>query len=69
MIIDHQTEAFSRDGVVFVPGACGLEWVENLRQGIEDTIESPSERGRINRKPVGCACAPFASLRPVAEVL
>ena len=47
MITQAQTEAFNRDGVVFLQNVFEPHWVDTLLQGIAQNIKSPSERGRI----------------------
>ena len=57
MVTDKDTESFGRDGVAFLPGAFEQKWIELLRQGIEENISSPSDRGRIwDRDARGRTC-------------
>jgi hypothetical protein len=57
MVTDKDTESFGRDGIAFLPGAFEQKWIELFRQGIEENISSPSERGRIwDRDAEGRSC-------------
>ncbi len=57
MISSADVESYSRDGVVVVRNAFDHSWIEALRQGIEDNIARPSERGRIwDRDAEGRSC-------------
>lgn len=44
---DKDTEDFQRDGVAFLAGVFEREWIDLLRQGVEQNIANPSERGRL----------------------
>ncbi len=53
-ITDAHIEQYSSDGVTVVRNAIGMEWIENLVAGIEENIQSPSDRGRFwNRDDEG----------------
>lgn len=58
MIISQQhIDAYRNDGVAFVEGAFGSEWIYRLKAGIEDNIANPSERSRIwDRDSEGRIC-------------
>lgn len=57
MVKDKDTADFRHDGVVFLPGAFDQDWIDILRQGIEENIANPSERGRIwNKDTQGRTC-------------
>jgi len=48
---------FRRDGVAFLLAAFDQDWIEILRQGIEENIANPSERARIwKRDAQGRTC-------------
>lgn len=57
MITEKETQTFARDGVVFLPQAFDQHWIDMLREGIEENISKPSERGRIwDRDAEGRSC-------------
>ncbi len=57
MITKEDTANFARDGVVFLRQAFGQNWIDTLRDGIEDNIAKPSERSRIwDRDAEGRTC-------------
>lgn len=53
-ITAEEIEAFSRDGVVMLPGMFGSDWIELLSKGFDRNLESPTPRGRVwDRSPDG----------------
>jgi ectoine hydroxylase-related dioxygenase (phytanoyl-CoA dioxygenase family) len=57
MVTDKDIEYFGRNGVVILPGAFDQGWIDILRQGVEENITNPSERGRIwDRDAQGRSC-------------
>ena len=57
VVTDKDIVDFSRDGVAFLRGAFDQDWIDILRQGIEENIANPSERARIwNRDAQGRTC-------------
>ena len=57
MVTDRDIADFARDGVAFLPAAFDRDWIEILRQGVEENIANPSERGRIwDRDAQGRCC-------------
>ena len=42
-----QVAAFDRDGVVCVRRVISEDWIARLRRGVEQTVRSPSPRGRL----------------------
>lgn len=56
-VSQEHVAAYRQDGVAFIQGAFGPEWIETLRVGIEDNIANPSERSRIwDRDAEGRVC-------------
>ncbi len=57
MITEKETKTFARDGVVYLPRAFDQNWIDILREGIDENISHPSERGRIwDRDDRGHSC-------------
>ena len=57
MVTDKDTEDFRRDGVVLLTGAFERKWIDLLRQGVQENIANPSERGRLwDRDEQGRTC-------------
>ena len=57
MVTDKDIADFSRDGAAFLPAAFDQDWIEILRQGIEENIVNLCERARIwNRDAQGRTC-------------